>query len=106
MRRLGRREAYLSLLRRFAIGQAAATREIRAALADGRIAEAERAAHTLKSVAGSIGARQLQCEAGEVEAALRRGATAEEVKPLIEPVERTLNDLIAALARTYPRSPR
>jgi two-component system sensor histidine kinase/response regulator len=99
-RLLGRREAYLSLLRRFAMGHADATREIRAALADGRIAEAERAAHTLKSVAGSIGARQLQCEAGKVEAALRSGATAEDVKPLIEPVERTLNDLIAALART------
>ena len=101
-RLLGRREAYVSLLRRFAIGHADATREIRAALADGRVAEAERAAHTLKSVAGSIGARQLQCEAGEVEAALRRGATSEDVEPLIEPVERTLNDLIAALARTLP----
>jgi two-component system sensor histidine kinase/response regulator len=101
-RLLGRREAYVSLLRRFALSHANATREIRAALADGRVAEAERAAHTLKSVAGSIGARQLQCEAGEVEAALRRGATAEDVQPLIEPVERTLNDLIAALARTLP----
>jgi two-component system sensor histidine kinase/response regulator len=99
---LGRREAYVGLLRRFAIGHADATREIRAALADGRVAEAERAAHTLKSVAGSIGARQLQREAGEVEAALRRGATAVDVEPLIDPLERTLNDLITALVCTLP----
>jgi len=75
-RLLGRREAYVGLLRRFANGHADATREIRAALADGRDADAERAAHTLKGVAGSIEARQLHCEAGELEAALRHSATA------------------------------
>jgi two-component system sensor histidine kinase/response regulator len=99
---LGRREAYLNLLRRFAIGHADVTHDIRAALADGRPADAERAAHTLKGVAGSIGARQLQREAGEVEAALRRGATPAEVGPLLDPAERTLADLIAALLRTLP----
>jgi two-component system sensor histidine kinase/response regulator len=101
-RLLGRREAYVSLLRRFAIGQADVMRDIRAALADGRRADAERAAHTLKGVAGSIGARQLQREAGDVEAALRRGATPEDVAPLLDPAERTLGDLITALLRTLP----
>ena len=99
---LGRREAYVNLLRRFAIGHADVTHDIRAALADGRPTDAERAAHTLKGVAGSIGARQLQREAGEVEAALRRGATPAEVGPLLDPAERTLADLIAALLRTLP----
>jgi two-component system, sensor histidine kinase and response regulator len=99
---LGRREAYVGLLRRFAIGHADAAREIRAALADGRAAEAERAAHTLKGVAGSIGARQLQREAGEVEAALRRGANPVDVEQLIDPVEQTLDDLVTTLLRTLP----
>ena len=58
----------------FASGQRSAPDVIRAALAEGRQKDAERAAHTLKGVAGSIGARQLQAQAGEVEAALRRGA--------------------------------
>ena len=99
---LGRREAYAGLLRRFAQGQAGIMRDIRAALADGRHADAERGAHTLKGVAGSIGARQLQSEAGAVEAALRRGATPEEVAPLLDPAERTLGDLITALLRALP----
>ena len=101
-RLLGRREAYVSLLRRFATGQAGVMRDIRAALADGRRADAERGAHTLKGIAGSIGARQLQREAGDVEAALRRGATPEEVAPLLDPAERTLGELITALLRTLP----
>ncbi len=65
-------------------------------------ADAERAAHTLKGVAGTIGARQLQREAGEVEAALRRGATPAEVAPLLDPAERTLDHLITALVRALP----
>jgi HPt (histidine-containing phosphotransfer) domain-containing protein len=99
---LGRREAYAGLLRRFALGHVDAIRDIRAALAAGRRADAERAAHTLKGVAGTIGARQLQREAGEVEAALRRGATPEEVAPLLDPAERTLEHLIIALVRALP----
>jgi CheY-like chemotaxis protein len=103
MRRvLGRREAYVGLLRRFAAGQAGAMRDIRTALADGRRDEAERGAHTLKGVAGTIGAGQLQREAGEVEVALRRGAPAEEVVPLLNPAERTLDHLTTALLSALP----
>jgi two-component system sensor histidine kinase/response regulator len=99
---LGRREAYVDLLRRFAIGHAEVVRDIRTALADGRRADAERTAHTLKGVAGSIGARQLSRAAGDVEAALRRGAPPAEVEPLLDPAEQTLGDLITALLRTLP----
>jgi two-component system sensor histidine kinase/response regulator len=104
-RMLGRHDAYVGLLRRFAAGHADDTREIRAALADGRHADAERAAHTLKGVAGSIGARQLQREAGELESALCRGVRPQDAEPLIDPVERTLDELITALLRTLPPEP-
>jgi two-component system sensor histidine kinase/response regulator len=99
---LGRREAYEDLLRRFTSTQAWVPAEIRAAFADGRRADAERAAHTLKGVAGSIGARGLQSEAGGVEAALRRGATPVEIEPLLGTLERTLETLVAALIRALP----
>jgi two-component system sensor histidine kinase/response regulator len=98
---LGRHEAYVGLLRRFARTQADAFEQIRAALADGRRADAERAAHTLKGIAGSIGARRLQREAGEVEAALRRGLTAE-LDTLIQPAEQSLDDLVSALLAGLP----
>jgi two-component system sensor histidine kinase/response regulator len=98
---LGRQEAYVGLLRRFARAQADAFEQIRTALADGRRADAERAAHTLKGVAGSIGARRLQREAGEVEAALRRGVVAE-LDTLIQPAEQSLDDLVAAILAGIP----
>jgi two-component system, sensor histidine kinase and response regulator len=100
---LGRREAYVGLLRRFALGQAHSFAEVRAALSEGHRADAERAAHTLKGVSGSIGARQLQREAGDVEAALRRGATLTELEGLLEPAERSLEALVAALLAALPR---
>jgi two-component system sensor histidine kinase/response regulator len=98
---LGRHEAYVGLLRRFAHTQADAFEQIRAALADGRRADAERGAHTLTGVAGSIGARHLQREAGEVEAALRRGLVAE-LDALIRPAEQSLDDLVSALLAGLP----
>jgi len=55
-----------------------------------------------EGVAGSIGARQLQHDAAELEVALRRGATSEDLEPLLDTVERTLDDLVGALARTLP----
>jgi two-component system sensor histidine kinase/response regulator len=99
---LGNQDVYLGLLRRFASSQAQAAIEIRGALTDGRRADAERVAHTLKGVAGSIGARQLQREAGEVEAALRRGASLAEIEPWLTRAEQTLDALVAVLRRETP----
>jgi len=99
---LGRREAYIGLLRRFALSQPHTFAEIRAALAEGHRADAERAAHTLKGIAGSIGARQLQREAGVVDAALRGGATLIELEALLGPAERSLDALVAALLAALP----
>jgi two-component system, sensor histidine kinase and response regulator len=103
---LGRREAYVGILRRFAEGQADIARDIRAALAEGRRADAERGAHTLKGVAGTIGARELQRQAAELEAALRQSATPEDVEPLLETAGGMLDDLISALLRTLPLDPK
>ena len=100
---LGRRQAYVGLLRRFADSQARTFAEIRAALAEGRSQDAERAAHTLKAVAGTIGAHQLQREAGAMEAAMRRGVPPEELEVLTAPAERTLDALVTALRAALPR---
>jgi two-component system, sensor histidine kinase and response regulator len=99
---LGRREAYVGLLRTFAHGQAGAADAIRADLAAGRKVEALRAAHTLKGVAGSIGARQLQAEAAALEAALRRDAAPAEVGPLLDSTATTLRAFLTAVASVIP----
>jgi two-component system sensor histidine kinase/response regulator len=99
---LGKREAYVRLLDTFASSQARVPDEIRAAMAEGRRADAERAAHTLKGVAGSIGARQLQAEAAVLEAALRERADDSTVAVRLEPLETSLRTLVASLAPALP----
>jgi two-component system, sensor histidine kinase and response regulator len=99
---LGRREAYVSLLRLFVMSQPKAFAEIRSAITQGRRADAERVAHTLKGVAGTIGARQLHSEAADIETALRREVTLTELETLIARAERTLLELVSALVVALP----
>jgi two-component system sensor histidine kinase/response regulator len=101
-RLLGNRTAYVALLRRFASSQAGAATDIRTALSDGRTADAERCAHTLKGVAGSVGARELQREAGKLEAALRRGDPRPLVAPLLDRTAHLLERLVAAIVGSLP----
>ncbi|PZP96907.1 MAG: hypothetical protein DI587_18780 [Variovorax paradoxus] len=69
----GNRALYLRLLHQFVDGQADAVQRIEAALAGGRQEEAERAAHTVRGVAGNMGLAPLQAAATELEEALRHG---------------------------------
>ena len=59
-----------------------------------------------KGVAGTSGARELQRQAAEVEAALRQSASPADVEPLLETAGAMLDDLISALLRTLPPDPK
>jgi len=63
---------YRRLLRTFSERQRDAAQAIRSALAGGDAATAERLAHTIKGVAGNIGAEAVARVAGELEAAIRK----------------------------------
>ena len=67
----GKEQRYLSLLRSFCEAEAEAGMRIQSALQSGRIEEAERIAHTVKGMAGQIGAENLQDAAHALEQALR-----------------------------------
>ncbi len=69
----GNAKLFRSLLDQFVRQQGDAAAEIRAAIGAQDIAAAERAAHTLKGVAGNLGAGALSGMAGEVEKVLRAG---------------------------------
>jgi two-component system sensor histidine kinase/response regulator len=69
----GNRALYLRLLHQFADGQADAVQRIEAALAGGRQEEAERAAHTVRGVAGNMGLTALHAAATTLEETLRHG---------------------------------
>jgi two-component system, sensor histidine kinase and response regulator len=102
----GNRNLYLKLLRQFIEQQGPALEEIAATLSRGEDAVAERVAHTLKGVAGNIGAKAVQSAASELEKGIRnrleskaveslRRQTAAELEPLI-------TELRAALSLVEP----
>ena len=101
-RTMGRSALYLSLLRKFPTNQGSAVREIRAALAAGDWTTAERVAHTLKGVAGTIGASTLHTLAEEADRLLKGHATQASIEAALQPLEETLAALCATLARLPP----
>jgi len=73
----GNRKLYLRLLRQFVDDERDAVVRIRERLAAGDHATAERMAHTVRGVAGSLGARELQAIAGDLERAVKEHAPTE-----------------------------
>jgi two-component system sensor histidine kinase/response regulator len=80
---------YKTLLSRFAQQEAGAVDTMRTALSMGDAATAERAAHSLKGAAGTLGAAGLSSMAGEAETAIKLGQRADDA----------LKSLAVALAR-------
>jgi two-component system, sensor histidine kinase and response regulator len=105
----GNRKLYLKLLRQFIEQQGPAVGQITAALAQGDVALAERLAHTLKGVAGNIGAKPVQAAAGALEKLIRDKAGAAEVEPAKQQVTAALDALLAelqaALSSAAPEAP-
>jgi HPt (histidine-containing phosphotransfer) domain-containing protein len=100
----GNHKLYMKLLREFASQQADAVEQVRAALARNDTESATRAAHTLKGVAGSLGAGPVQTAAAAVEKLLRDRASADATNRALEElaavVDPFLTRLRAALAST------
>jgi len=97
---LGKADRYVALLRGFAAGQADAPARIRSAVAAQDLGTAEREAHTLKGLAGNVGADEVQARAKTLEAALRSGAA--DVEALVAAVEQELTAQIAAIIAALP----
>ncbi|HEX2824949.1 MAG TPA: response regulator [Burkholderiales bacterium] len=104
-RTLNKHSAYERLLRGFVANHAATVAAIRAALERGEREVAQRAAHTLKGIAGTIGAGPLQAHAGAVEDALRAGAPAADLAPPLASMEAELARLTAALSEKLGAAP-
>jgi two-component system sensor histidine kinase/response regulator len=102
----------VSLLRQFAGQHADAVEQIRAALAVDDLECATRLAHTLKGVAGNIGAREVQNAAAAIEEVLRDrstedaiAATLAQLAAVLDPLRsrlRALPELITTTAAAAP----
>jgi len=89
---------YRKLLGKFRDSQQDFEAQFRAAQADDDPIAPERTAHTLKGVAGNIGAKAVQEAAKELEFACKEERTAEEIDQLLEAVNAELAPVVAGLA--------
>jgi CheY-like chemotaxis protein len=90
----GKRPLYLDMLRKFAAGQRNAVAEIRKAFRDDDATTAQRIAHTLKGLAGNVGAPELATAAAAVEAAAKKGRAVEaDLKALAAKLEALVGHL-------------
>jgi two-component system sensor histidine kinase/response regulator len=90
----GKRERYEALLRKFADRQAGTVVTIRAALASGDLATAERDVHSLKGAAASLGAGALAEAAARVEQSLQTGSSGEVA---LQQLEAALDAVVSAI---------
>jgi CheY-like chemotaxis protein len=97
----GKEAAYIRLLERFPESQAGTADDIRRSIIEGDLAAATRHAHSLKAVAGNLGAIGLRELAREVETALKSVASegeASEAGPWIERMESELKRVCSGIA--------
>ena len=101
-RTLNKPLSYLSLLRKFVADQGQAPQLVKQQLAAADPVSAERTAHTLKGLAGTIGATTVQAAAAALEQALHEGQAISSLNPLIEATAAQLNGLIDSLKTHLP----
>jgi len=98
----GNRKLYLKLLRQFVAQQGLAPAQIVEALDRGDRPLAERLAHTIKGVAGSLGARGVQEIAAKVEKSIAAKTPISELGSELKAFKVTLTDLITRLSVALP----
>ncbi len=97
----GRTDRYAQMLRDFAANEADAAARIGAAIGTGDAAVAERLAHTLKGLAGNIGAQSVHATATALERALRAGDP--DWRSRFEAMQRSLDAQVRAILEVLPR---
>jgi len=101
----GNRKLYLKLLRQFVEQQGPSPAQITDALTRNDVPVAERLAHTVKGVAGSLGARAVQTAAGSLETALGAKAGSVELTPVLREFTSVLDDFVGRLRAALPPAP-
>jgi PAS domain S-box-containing protein len=98
----GKKHVYLSMLRRYEVGQKSVLADIHEALVRDDPAKAERLAHTLKGVSGTIGAAAVQHFAAEFEAAIKRHLPRADLELHLSAIREPLEKLMTDLERSMP----
>ena len=93
----GNHTLYLKLLRQFDDQQSTAATQIGTAVGQGDLTLAERLAHTLKGVAGNIGAKFIQSTAADLEKIIRQRAPADKLNDANRRLAEVLEPFVARL---------
>ena len=101
---LGKRELYQRLLGKFVASQGDFPAQLRAALAANQQESAERLAHSLKGLAGNLGATDLAAQAATLESAIK-DARHDELDGLLAELQQSLEALVAAINAQFPAAP-
>jgi len=104
-RMLGNQRLYLELVQGFCESQEAACQDMLQGWRRGDLVLVERLAHTLKGLAGNIGAEALQSRAAAVEAASRDHGNAQEIDVLLGALNDALQGLLKAIRSAIPAFP-
>jgi two-component system sensor histidine kinase/response regulator len=99
---LGKKQVYLSMLRRYVAGQKTVVVDIYNALMRDDPAVAERLAHTLRGASGTIGATGVQQLAAELEDAIKQHLPREEIEAHLATVRAPLETLVTQLSDKLP----
>ncbi|MDO9619269.1 MAG: response regulator [Pseudomonas sp.] len=101
---LGKRELYQRLLGKFVASQGDFPAQLRAALAANQQESAERLAHSLKGLAGNLGAMDLAAQAANLESAIK-DARHDELDGLLAELQQSLDALVEAINAQFPAAP-
>ena len=101
-RAMGKQQLYLSMLRRFMHDHRNAASQISKALGVRDRQVAERLAHTLKGVAGNIGAMALQGLVGELEDLIRANTASDALVEPLAAVQQSLEIIVHGLEAALP----
>jgi len=99
----GNQKLYLKLLRQFVDQQASAPQLIAEALASKDFPTAERSAHTVKGVAGNLGAREIQQVAGTLEKSINSKDATNVLDDKLHKLESVLSSFIGRLKTALPK---
>jgi two-component system sensor histidine kinase/response regulator len=99
---LGKKTLYLSMLHKFVAGQKTAPAEILAALTVEDWTTAERLAHTVKGVAGNIGANVIQQLAEKLESAIKERQPREAINERLDDLQTPLAAMVEQLEQRLP----
>ncbi|MBF0611863.1 MAG: response regulator [Magnetococcales bacterium] len=97
----GNQQLYHSLLRQFVQQQAGAGQAIGNHLAQGALADAQRVAHTVKGLAGNLGANLLFLAATQLDHALQNQSPATEIQELLAGFNLQLGQVVKTLQELF-----